>query len=225
MNNVVKMFLNLTIIGVLSGVILAGVFNIANPLILINKEKELKEAIFVVLPGAVAYDTIEKDFQKKPLIIYRGVGADGKPVGIAFKADGVGFQGNIVLMVGLDMDYLKLKGIKVLEQLETPGLGNRINEPEFEGQFAGVDIKPRVEYIKYRKPEKPNQIQAITGATISSEAVVKNINRAVLGVFENFPRDEVLSFVAPLPPAPEEAVEAELGPGKTKTEKGNGDGE
>jgi electron transport complex protein RnfG len=220
------MFLNLTIIGILSGVILAGVFEVANPYILLNKEKELKEAIFVVLPGAVDYDTIEKGSHQDKLTLYRGLGADGEPVGIAFKAEGVGFQGNIVLMVGLDMDYLKLKGIKVLEQLETPGLGNRIGEPEFEGQFAGVDIKPRVEYIKYRKPEKTNQIQAITGATISSEAVVKNINRAVSGVFENFPRDEVLSFVAPLPPAPEEvgeASEAEAGPGKT--EKGNGDGE
>ena len=225
MNNVVKMFLNLTIIGVLSGVILAGVFNVANPYILINKEKELKEAIFVVLPEAVAYDTIEKDSQKKPLVIYRGVGADGKPVGIAFKADGVGFQGNIVLMVGLDMDYLKLKGIKVLEQLETPGLGNRISEPEFETQFAGVDIKPRIEYIKYRKPEKMNQIQAITGATISSEAVVKNINKGVAKVLAALPREELLSFVAPAPPPPPtEEVEGERVKVPGKAEKGNGDG-
>ncbi len=212
MKNAVKMFLNLTIIGVLSGIILAGVFDVANPLILINKEKELKEAIFIVLPGAEDYDIIEKG-EKGPhkgrLTLYRGLGADGEPVGIAFKAEGTGFQGKIVLMVGLDMDYLKLKGIKILEQIETPGLGNRIGEPEFEGQFSGVQIKPRVEYIKYRKPEKPNQIQAITGATISSDAVVKNINRAISEILEKFPRDEVLSFVAPTPEPtePEETVE------------------
>ncbi len=205
MKNAVKMFLNLTIIGVLSGVILAGVFEVANPLILINKEKELKEAIFIVLPGAEDYDIIEKG-EKGPhkgrLTVYRGLGADGEPVGIAFKAEGTGFQGKIVLMVGLDMDYLELKGIRILEQIETPGLGNRIGDPEFEDQFRGVQIKPRVEYIKYRKPEKPNQIQAITGATISSESVVKNINRAISEILEKFPRDEVLSFVAPEPPEP-----------------------
>jgi electron transport complex protein RnfG len=223
------MFLNLTIIGVLSGVILAGVFEVANPLILINKEKELKEAIFIVLPGAEDYDIIEKG-EKGPhkgrLTVYRGIGADGEPVGIAFKAEGVGFQGNIVLMVGLGMDYLELKGIRILEQLETPGLGNRIGEPEFEVQFRGVKIKPRVEYIKYRKPEKPNQIQAITGATISSAAVVKNINRAISDVMEKFPRDEVLSFVAPAPEPPEsdETVEpSDRAPGKIAEDKGDGE--
>lgn len=226
MNNVVKMFLNLTIIGILSGVILAGVFEVANPYILLNKEKELKEAIFVVLPGAVDYDTIEKGSHQDKLTLYRGLGADGEPVGIAFKAEGVGFQGNIVLMVGLGMDYLELKGIRILEQLETPGLGNRIGEPEFEVQFRGVKIKPRVEYIKYRKPEKPNQIQAITGATISSAAVVKNINRAISDVMEKFPRDEVLSFVAPAPEPPEsdETVEpSDRAPGKIAEDKGDGE--
>ncbi len=219
MNSIVKMFLNLTVIGVLSGVILAGVYNLANPLILINRQKELEEAIFVVLPAAVGYDTIELGSGKESFTVYRGTGADGEPVGVAYKAEGVGFQANIVIMVGLDMDYFKLKGIKVLEQLETPGLGNRINEPEFEGQFAGVDIKPRVEYIKYRKPEKPNQIQAITGATISSDAVVKNINRATVKLLEALPKEELLSYTPPPPPPTEEALEV----GEDKTGKGNGE--
>ncbi len=217
MNSVVKMFLNLTVIGVLSGVILAAVFNVANPLILINKQKELEEAIFMVLPAAVAYDTIELGSHlKDPLTVYRGTGADGEAVGIAYKAEGVGFQANIVIMVGLDMDYFKLKGIKVLEQLETPGLGNRINEPEFEGQFTGVDIEPKIEYIKYRKPEKANQIQAITGATISSDAVVKNINRATARIIKALPREELLSYVPPPPPQPP-------APEEDKTGKGNGE--
>ena len=95
-------------------------------------------------------------------------------------------------MVGLSLDYLKLKGIKVLEQNETPGLGNRIKEPQFEDQFKGLEITPKVEYIKYRKPEKPNQIQAITGATISSDAVAKNINNAVAKVLKVFPQEEVI---------------------------------
>ncbi|MEK6539975.1 MAG: RnfABCDGE type electron transport complex subunit G [Deltaproteobacteria bacterium] len=190
MNNVVtKMFLVLTVIGAVSGGILAGVFHVADPLIQANREKELKEAIFVVLPEAKDYKILEKGIDKTKVIVYQGLDADGKPVGLAFIADGGGFQGNIRIMVGLSVDYLKLKGIKVLEQNETPGLGNRIKEPAFEGQFKGLEIKPKVEYIKYRKPEKPNQIQAITGATISSDAVVKNINNAVEKVLKAFPQD------------------------------------
>lgn len=190
MNNVTKMFLNLVIIGGVSGAILAVVFGYADPLIQINKEKELKEAIFVVLPEAKDYRVHEKTIGTDKLTVYEGLDASGAPVGVAFKADGGGFQGNVGVMVGLNLDYLRLKGIKILDQVETPGLGNRISEPAFEGQFKNVEITPKVEYIKNRKPEKPNQIKAITGATISSDAVVNNINKAVKKVLANFPKED-----------------------------------
>ena len=190
------MFLNLTIVASVSGALLAAAFHYADPLIQANREKELKEAIFVVLPEAKDYRIHEKTVDMKKLIVYEGIGADGSPVGIAFKADGGGFQGNIAVMVGLNMDYLRLKGIKVLEQVETPGLGNRIGEPKFEDQFRDLDITPRIEYVKNRKPERPNQIQAVTGATISSDAVVKNINAYLAKVLKEFPMEGILKGAA-----------------------------
>jgi electron transport complex protein RnfG len=193
MNNISMMLLNLTIVAALSGVILSGAFHFADPLIKANKEKELREAIFTVLPEARDYRLIEKTTEKEKLVVYLGIDENGQPAGVAFKAEGSGFQGNIGIMVGIDIDYLKLKGIEILEQTETPGLGDRIREGKFKGQFKGLEIAPKIEYIKYRKPEKPNQIQAITGATISSDAVVKNINRAVERVLKNFPQEEILN--------------------------------
>ena len=201
MNNVVKMFLNLVIIGAVSGAILAGFYYVADPMIKANQEKELKEAIFVVLPEAKDYKLIKKTVDKVDITIYEGIDEAGSPVGIAFKADGGGFQGNVGVMVGLNLDYLHRKGIKILDQVETPGLGNRISEPAFEGQFKGIDILPKVEYIKNRKPEKPNQIQSITGATISSNAVVVNINNAVAKVLSAFPKEEVERLEKDIVPA------------------------
>lgn len=192
MNPVTKMFMNLVGVGVVSGVILAAVFYKADPMIQANKEKELKEAIFVVLPEARDYKILKKSLGQEEFTMYAGLNEAGEPIGLAFKADGGGFQGNIGVMVGLDLDYLKLKGIRILDQLETPGLGNRIANPEFEDQFKGIEIKPKVEYIKNRKPEKPNQIQSITGATISSDAVVKNINNAIEKALKSFPTKEDL---------------------------------
>ena len=188
MNKVIKMFLNLTVFGVLSGVILAGVFSVADPLIKENKRRELEAAIFKVLPEARDYTTLTRPLGGETVTIYVGYNAGEDIVGIAFKADGNGYSGNVGVMVGLDTDYLKLEGIEILDQLETPGLGDRISEPEFKKQFKGVEVKPRVEYIKYVKPEKANQIQAITGATISSRAVVTNINNAIARVREVFPQ-------------------------------------
>ncbi|MBI5886886.1 MAG: RnfABCDGE type electron transport complex subunit G [Deltaproteobacteria bacterium] len=201
MNNVVKMFLNLVVIGAVSGAILAAFYHVADPMIKANQEKELKEAIFVVLPEAKDYKTLKKTVDKADITIFEGIDDAGAPVGIAFKADGGGFQGNVGVMVGLNLDYLHLRGIKILDQVETPGLGNRISEPAFEGQFNGVDISPKIEYIKNRKPEKPNQIQSITGATISSNAVVTNINNAVAKVLSAFPREEVERLEKEIVPA------------------------
>lgn len=203
MNNVVKMFLNLVIIGSVSGVILAAFYYVADPMIKANQEKELKEAIFVVLPEAKDYKVIKKTVDKDEVVIFEGIDAAGAPVGVAFKADGGGFQGNVGVMVGLNLDYLHLKGIKILDQVETPGLGNRIGEPAFEAQFKGVETAPKIEYIKNRKPEKPNQIQAITGATISSNAVVTNINNAVARVLKAFPKEELERAEKDVKPASE----------------------
>ena len=104
--------------------------------------------------------------------------------GIHLLPMGPGYQANIKLMVGLQTDLTKLKGMKVLEQLETPGLGNFIGDDFFQDQFRGLEFRPKIEYIKNRKPEKPNQIQALTGATISSKAVAKNINNVIMDVID-----------------------------------------
>ena len=196
MNNVTKMFLNLIIVGAFSGAVLAWVFHLADPLIQANREKELKESIFKVLPEAKDYRKAEKGLAGENIVVYLGLDEDKKPVGVAFKADGGGFQGNVGVMVGLDLEYQSLKGVEILDQLETPGLGDRIRETEFKEQFKGVEVRPRLEYIKYRKPEKPNQIQAITGATISSKAVVTNINKAVEKVLAAFPQGEISTIPA-----------------------------
>ena len=119
--------------------------------------------------------------------IYKVIDATGNPVDV--KADGAGFQGNIGIISA--WTSIASHGHKIW--IRSRHRSNRINEPEFEGQFKGVEISPKVEYIKNRKPEKPNQIQAITGATISSDAVVKNINNAVKKVLASFAKEEVLS--------------------------------
>ncbi|MFQ5480265.1 MAG: RnfABCDGE type electron transport complex subunit G [Thermodesulfobacteriota bacterium] len=191
MNKSIKMVITLTVLGALAGIILAFVFRMADPLIQINKEKELKAAIFTVLPEAKDYRTLTKELKDEIVTVYVGLDAKGEAIGVSFKADGNGFQGNVGIMVGLGLDYEKLKGIEVLDQVETPGLGDRIREEGFKAQFKGVEIHPKIEYIKYRKPEKPYQIQAITGATISSNAVVVNINNAVKKVTELFTAREL----------------------------------
>ena len=124
------MIIVLTATTVIIGGILAIVYNLVEPKIEANRIAEERRAIFSVLPEAKEYETIIKAIQVdkgvEEIKIFKGLDADGMSVGYAFIAKGAGFQGMITMMVGLNNDYIRLTGMQVLEQIETPGLGNKI---------------------------------------------------------------------------------------------------
>lgn len=169
------MIIVLSVIGLVSGGVLAVVYQWAQPKIIANQIKETDAAVFKVLPGTKSY----KKAVSGDLTYFNCFDKQGRKLGTAILCKGNGYQGEIRLMVGVNNDFSKFTGMIVLEQLETPGLGAKIAEQKFYGQFTGLATKPPIEYVKAVKPEKPNEIQAITGATISSRAVVEIINKSV----------------------------------------------
>ena len=100
-------------------------------------------------------------------------------MGYTFLASGNGYQGEIDLMAGIKPDMKTLVGIEVLQSQETPGLGQEIDSKEFKEQFKNLAATPEITYVKNQKPSRPNEIEAITGATISSRAVVTILNEKI----------------------------------------------
>jgi len=183
LNTSVKMMLALTLITTLSGGVLSAWDGFTKPRIEKHRLEELKAAISDVLPPHKSYQELTRD----GMTLYIGRTADNEPVGIAFRAIGSGFQGKISIMVGMQPGFSKLTGIKVLEQVETPGLGTKIvkdpsrkeNSFWFPQQFKGVKVDPKISLVKNKEPTQPTEIQAITGATISSRAVVRILNDTI----------------------------------------------
>ncbi|GAI36988.1 unnamed protein product, partial [marine sediment metagenome] len=116
--------------------------------------------------------------------IYKGFDSSGRLIGYAFTGNGPGYQGTIEVMIGVDSELEKTTGIEVLESVETPGLGAKITGKLFRDKFRGLVIRPLIELVKGKPPEEPNQIQAITGATISSQAVIDILNKTIKEVRE-----------------------------------------
>jgi len=181
MKTSLRMFIVLTLVSLLSGGLLSSLNSITAPRIKAHQDNELKAAIAEVLPKYDYYDVISKG----PVTLYVGkLRASGETVGVATRIVGNGFQGKISMMIGIAPDFSRLTGFKVLEQVETPGLGTKIvvdpsskTDPFwFPQQFKGLTVKPAITVIKNVKPTKPNEIQAISGATISSNAVVAILN-------------------------------------------------
>ncbi len=177
-NSVVRMIVALTLVGVISGVSLVFVYNYAMPKIKVNISKETEQSIKNIFSAAKNIKPIGGD------ALFQVEDENDKVLGYAFIAAGNGYQGIIKLIVGVTTDLKTMKGMEVLESQETPGLGAEIASPGFRGQFENLTLVHPIEYVKNQKPEKPYQIEAITGATISSRAVVNILNKRIKQVRE-----------------------------------------
>jgi Na+-translocating ferredoxin:NAD+ oxidoreductase subunit G len=107
----------------------------------------------------------------------------GRRRGWVVKTAGQGYSDRIELLLGLDPTLTTITGLFVLEQKETPGLGNKMILPEWRGQFIGKPTTPALKVVKSGAQDK-NEIDAITGATISSRSVVTIVNSAIRALRE-----------------------------------------
>ena len=111
--------------------------------------------------------------------IYKAV-SDGQCQGWAFNASGAGFADKIILIVVVDKSFEKLVGFSVLYSAETPGFGDRIMNSYYRDQFVAAPTD-KLSLVKSGNPDKiDSDIVAISGATISSQAVVDIINNTML---------------------------------------------
>jgi len=182
-----RLVATLAVAGLVSGVAIVSAYRLTRPRIEANEAAALQRAVFQVLPGAVKMERLV--WNGKTLVaatgnggfessIFTGWGADGALVGYAIPAAGAGFQDTIKLLYGLDPAGERMLGMTVLESRETPGLGDRIyKDAQFVAEFRDLVVTPVIELVKGHG-DKPNDVDAITGSTISSRAVVKILNDA-----------------------------------------------
>ena len=183
-----RLVATLGLAGLLSGLIIVSVYEATLPAIEAYKARVLREAVFKVLPGVdhmqrmvyadgklVASEGSANDDDA----LFAGYAADGALVGYAIPTAGPGFQDIIRVLYGYLPDQRQVSGMEVLESRETPGLGDKIyKDPAFVANFDALAVDPEIVAVKKGTKTQPNQVDAITGATISSKAVVRIINEA-----------------------------------------------
>ena len=151
----------LALICVVASGLLAGVNALTRARIMNQASAEEEAALLEVLPQAIHFEPVKSDSE---IIYYKGYNKDNQFVGVAFKTSGKGYSSTIETMVGMAQDGT-ITAIKILSQNETPGLGAGIVEPAFRRQFVKRNIQGLA------------GVQAITGATISSRAVIDSVKK------------------------------------------------
>ncbi len=174
-NKSLQIFVVLGAVCLFSAGALSIMYNFTKTPISKNQQKELQSAISKVLPEVKSYKELKKT---EELTIYEGRGKNDKIIGYAVVGEGNGFQGKIKLIVGIDADLKSFSGMEVLESSETPGLGTKVADEPFIQQVKSLKLQQGVPIgiVRDEKNKKETDIQAITGATISSEAVVSVLN-------------------------------------------------
>ncbi|ABA87522.1 ion-translocating NADH:ferredoxin oxidoreductase complex Rnf, FMN-binding membrane protein subunit RnfG [Syntrophotalea carbinolica DSM 2380] len=179
MSEGVRFMLVLTLITALSGLLLGVTERCTRQPIIEQHARQQRTALGAVLPAVD--NTPDKDTvtlpaepadhdASQPTIYYRGR-RQGRIVGIAFKVVAQkGYGGPISMMVGVAPDGTLL-GLEILHQTETPGLGNRIEEPAFRQRFLGKGLTG----YRWRVRKDGGDFDQISGATISSRAVVAGL--------------------------------------------------
>jgi RnfABCDGE-type electron transport complex G subunit len=176
------MVMVLTAVGVLSGSFLTSVGYLTKERIALNKQREIEKAITQVVPGAYSNQSLHEE---KKLSIYGGRDQEGVLLGYAIQAKGVGFQDEITFMLGTNTDLTRINSLTILEQKETPGLGAKITDKEsflkyWENKDCTQPLSLRKPAVSSPEELAQSEINTITGATISSEAVLNTVNSSLV---------------------------------------------
>jgi electron transport complex protein RnfG len=193
-----RMIRTLGAIAMLSGLLVVLVFQYTKPIIAENQRIAIEKAVFRVVPGASRrVDLIlgengvavpaegVVDGEK----VYAAFDEAGNLKGVALASGAPGYQDVIKLLYGYDPACSCVRGIKILKMTETPGLGDKIAfDPAFLQNFEALDaslneagdaLAHAIVAVKSGKKQNAWEVDAISGATISSVAVAKAIDRSM----------------------------------------------
>ena len=181
-STLLQLILSLTVIAVVAGIALAGVYSITKePIEKVQLEKK-NQAIAKVLPDFNFESGEIKEISRMPedgkdQIILNMAYIDGELFGAAVETyTDIAYSGRFTIMVGFDATG-NITGTEVLQMAETPGLGDKIDkskDSKFSPQFVGKN--PEIFKLKVKKDG--GDVDAITAATISSRAFCDAIERA-----------------------------------------------
>ena len=181
MKDKLLMILFVLILGSILTTALIAVNYYTTPIIKKNEEITIKSSVLQALEIVFTAENLDESFsaniqieQKGGKTFYVSTAKD-----VAFAFSGAGVWGPIEGIIAIKPDYETFKGITIIRQEETPGLGSRITEKAYLDQFSDRKFFPLLTVIQGRPSQQPNEIDAITGATMTSNAFIDIINEQV----------------------------------------------
>ena len=168
------------------GLLIAVTSAALSPRIRQNEINKRNRMVTVLLPEAKDFILLDEQIEieypkgkKEKVEIYKAMSKADECVGWSFEASGSGFADKIKLVIALDKNFEKIAGLDVLSSNETPGFGDQIKYDYYRDQFKGAPAGELKLVTIGERSKIDSEIVAISGATISSEAVVEIVSNSV----------------------------------------------
>jgi len=165
-----------------------------------NRIDKLNRLANGLLPDAEHFVEVEEKVQirgsrgkAEEIAVYKAINEDEECVGWNFTVSGSGFMDRIDLVVAVDASFAKFKGYDVLMSNETPYIGDKITNDYYRDQFKGAPVGGLKVLTSGDAGKIDSEIVAISGATISSEAVIRILNDTVGQIKEQMEKKGLIS--------------------------------
>lgn len=176
-----KLVLFVVILGAITSLLLLGMDQLTRDRIQANEEAEIKATLLNAYNIEYTYANIHDVFDEHVetreidgLTFY----LEEESGAVSFHFEGGGVWGPIVGIITLESDFETIVAIAVLQQEETPGLGGVVAEAPYLAKFVGAKLVPELNITKTPTAGELNEVDAITGATRTSNAFQNILNNA-----------------------------------------------
>ncbi|MGM0688997.1 MAG: FMN-binding protein [Bacillota bacterium] len=181
MRDLVRLSLTLAVVAIVSAALLTGVHGITEPIIIERQEAEYRMALEVFFPGFETFESEDLDEGQFDLIF----DAEGEIMGVMATTVAVGYDGDIVYNLAVDSEG-EIIGMRIVSHSETPGIGDVITTEPFQEQFVGKSFEDPI--------AAGDDVEIVTGATISTSAMVNSIRQTVGFVAGQFLGQEIIEI-------------------------------
>jgi Na+-translocating ferredoxin:NAD+ oxidoreductase subunit G len=179
---VLKLSITLAVVGLVAAALLTGVNNVTAPIIIERQLAEYRQALELFFPEVESFESQQLGEDKFDLVY----DSSDRLIGVMSTVGQQGYDGTILYNLALDGEG-KIVGLRIISHSETPGVGDVITTESFQDQFIGKG---------YDDPLTAGEdVDTVSGATISSSAMITSIRRVVGVVAENFLGYEALVIV------------------------------
>lgn len=190
-----KLITALAAIAMISGLLVAVTYEVTAPVIKLNQQRALEQAIFKVLPAATVHANFRLEGATLSALtseqfaeanVFAGYNADQVLVGIAMEGAARGYQDVVKILYAYDPAQNGITGFTVLQSSETPGIGDKVEtDAAFQENFNPLDaslnaggdaLAHEIITVKNGRKVNPWEIDGISGATITSTAIGHALN-------------------------------------------------